>query len=81
VRTRDGAETRGLAQAGEQDKRFDIASVGAPGLFVSDIGEPFDFRGDIGKIGKLFGRELGANGRKHGRGRGVVFLGISGHYG
>src|SRR6202035_5017894 len=57
MRPRDGAQRAVIFQIGEGDELRDIDLVGASRFGVGDVGEPFQFRRNIGKLPELSGSQ------------------------
>jgi hypothetical protein len=47
------AQLGDTAQPGEGDEFFDVDLVGAAGLGIGEIGEPFEFGRDVGEVAEL----------------------------
>ena len=57
MRARYGAQRCRILQAGEGDKLRNVAFIETPRFLVGDVGEPFDFRGNVGQVAILLRRE------------------------
>jgi hypothetical protein len=53
VRARNGAQSSRIMQTSEEHKFVHVVLVRAPRFIVSDVGEPFEFRGYVGESGEL----------------------------
>jgi len=69
VRASHAAKFLGLHDAGELHEIPEGVFVGPAGGLVAEVGEPFDFGGNVGQALELLGgQEPGSNGREDGEG-------------